>query len=63
MSSLVADLNNDNYDDLVFWNFDNRQHWSDANEGYILLSNETPNIEDWQKVIFAYRTIIWRKSQ
>ena len=51
MSSLVVDLNNDNYDDLVFWNFDNRQHWSDANEGYILLSNETPNIEDWQKVI------------
>ena len=30
MSSLVVDLNNDNYDDLVFWNFDNRQHWSDA---------------------------------
>ena len=51
MSSLVVDLNNDKYDDLVFWNFDNRQHWSDANEGYILLSNQTSNIENWNKII------------
>lgn len=51
MSSLVVDLNNDKYDDLVFWNFDNRQHWSDAHEGYILLSDQTSNIENWKKII------------
>ena len=51
MSSLVVDLNNDKYDDLVFWNFDNRQHWSDANEGYILLSDQTSKIENWNKII------------
>ena len=51
MSSLVVDLNNDKFDDLVFWNFDNRQNWSDAHEGYILLSDNTANIENWKKII------------
>jgi hypothetical protein len=51
MSSLVVDLNNDKFDDLVFWNFDNRKNWSDAHEGYILLSDNTPNIENWKKII------------
>ena len=39
MSSVMADLNNDSFDDIVFWNFDNRSSWSNADEGYILLSN------------------------
>ena len=51
MSSLVEDLNNDGFDDLIFWNFDNRQNWSDADEGYILLSDASANIENWEKVI------------
>lgn len=50
MSSLMVDLNNDDYDDLVFWNFDNRQFWSDADEGYILLSNGSADIQSWKKV-------------
>ena len=50
MSSLLTDLNNDSYDDILFWNFDNRSSWSDADEGYILLSNNTSNIESWSKV-------------
>ena len=50
MSSLMIDLNNDDYDDLVFWNFDNRQFWSDADEGYILLSNGSADIQSWKKV-------------
>ena len=51
MSSLMVDLNNDDYDDLVFWNFDNRQFWSDADEGYILLSNGSADIQSWKKVV------------
>ena len=51
MSSLIVDLNNDDYDDLVFWNFDNRQFWSDADEGYILLSNGSADIQSWKKVV------------
>ena len=38
MSSLMVDINNDEYDDLIFWNFDNR--WSFENnphEGHIVL--------------------------
>ena len=50
MSSLLVDLNNDSFDDIVFWNFDNREHWSDADEGYILLSNGTKNIQNWEQV-------------
>jgi hypothetical protein len=50
MSSLVVDLNNDDFDDLVFWNFDNR--WDIENrpeEGLILLSNGTTDIAAWQR--------------
>ena len=50
MSSILNDLNNDNFDDIVFWNFDNRESWSSADEGYILLSNGTPIIRDWTKI-------------
>ena len=60
MSSLVVDLNNDKYDDLVFWNFDNRQHWSDAHEGYILLSDQTSNIENWKKITWAVYFFQWK---
>ena len=50
MSSLVEDLNNDGFDDLLFWNFDNRSNWTDSDEGYILLSNDSSNIENWEQV-------------
>ena len=50
MSSLLVDLNNDSYDDILFWNFDNRSSWSNADEGYILLSNNSSNIESWSKI-------------
>jgi hypothetical protein len=51
MSSLVVDLNNDGFDELIFWNMDNRTNWQDTNEGYILLSNNSSEIQDWEKVI------------
>ncbi len=51
MSSLMADLNNDNFDDILFWNFDNRSNWSSAAEGYILLSNSSADISSWDQVI------------
>jgi hypothetical protein len=48
MSSLVTDLNNDSFDDILFWNFDNRPLFdSQPEEGTILLSNDTANIEEW----------------
>jgi hypothetical protein len=50
MSSLLADLNNDSYDDIIFWNFDNRSSWSNADEGYILLSNHSNDIENWERL-------------
>ena len=50
MASLLVDLNNDSFDDIVFWNFDNREWWSDAEEGYILLSNGTKTIQDWEQI-------------
>jgi hypothetical protein len=51
MSSLVVDLNNDGYDDLAFWNFDDR--WGFENrpeEGWIVLSNGTADIAAWQRL-------------
>ena len=51
MSTLMVDLNNDNYDDILFWNFDNRSNWSSAQEGYILLSNNSADISSWDLVI------------
>ena len=50
MSSLLVDLNNDSFDDIVFWNFDNRSSWSNNDEGYILLSNNSSNIQSWSKI-------------
>ena len=50
MTSLLVDINNDSYDDILFWNFDNRSSWSSADEGYILLSNNSSDIENWSKV-------------
>ncbi len=46
MSSLIVDLNNDDFDDLVFWNFDNRPS-SIPEEGFVLVSNGTANINNW----------------
>ena len=46
MSSLIVDLNNDDYDDLVFWNFDNRPN-SISEEGFALVSDGSANIDDW----------------
>ena len=43
-----TDLNNDSFDDILFWNFDNRFLFdSQPEEGTILLSNSTSNIEEW----------------
>ena len=51
MSSLLTDINNDGYDDILFWNFDNRPLLnSQLDEGTILLSNNTSNIEAWQEI-------------
>tara|TARA_Y100000992_G_scaffold148847_1_gene99215 strand:+ start:1138 stop:2985 length:1848 start_codon:yes stop_codon:yes gene_type:complete len=50
MSSVMTDLNNDSFDDIIFWNFDNRSNWSSADEGYILLSDNSSNIENWTKI-------------
>ena len=51
MTSLLADLNNDTFDDIIFWNFDNRSSWSDSDEGYILLSNNSSDIKNWEKIV------------
>jgi len=51
MTSLMADLNNDAFDDIIFWNFDNRSSWSNAEEGYILLSNNSSDIKNWEKIV------------
>tara|TARA_X000001036_G_scaffold284243_1_gene264051 strand:- start:52 stop:1863 length:1812 start_codon:yes stop_codon:yes gene_type:complete len=51
MSSLVTDLNNDTFDDLLFWNFDNRFLFeSQPEEGTVLLSNGTDEISSWLKL-------------
>lgn len=51
MSSLLTDLNNDGYDDILFWNFDNRYNFDlHPEEGTILLSNGTPDISEWKKL-------------
>ena len=51
MSSLVEDLNNDSFADLMFWNFDNRHSLDfQPEEGTILLSNGTPNISLWTTI-------------
>ncbi len=51
MTSLLADLNNDTFDDIIFWNFDNRSSWSDSDEGYILLSNNSSDIKNWEEIV------------
>ena len=51
MSSLMTDLNNDSYDDIIFWNFDNRSSWSDVDEGFILLSNNSSDIRSWERLV------------
>ena len=51
MSSLMTDLNNDSYDDIIFWNFDNRSSWSDVDEGFILLSNNSSDIKNWSRLV------------
>ena len=51
MSSLMTDLNNDSFDDIIFWNFDNRSTWSDVDEGYVLLSNNSSDIKNWSRLV------------
>ena len=49
MSSLMVDINNDEYDDLVFWNFDNRWNFeNNPHEGLVVLSNGTSEINEWE---------------
>ena len=50
MSSLVEDLNNDNYADLLFWNFDNRSLDMQPEEGTILLSDGSSEISNWSRL-------------
>lgn len=51
MASLLADLNNDGFDDILFWNFNDRRNFSDVpEEGFILLSNGTSQISNWSKI-------------
>jgi len=51
MSSLLSDLNNDGYDDILFWNFDNRFLFeTKPEEGTILLSNNSSEVELWQEL-------------
>ena len=51
MSSLIEDLNNDGFSDLIFWNFDNRFLFDTIpEEGSILLSNGTAKISSWQEI-------------
>ena len=50
MSSLLADLNNDGFDDIIFWNFNNRQKFDLLpEEGFVLLSDGTKEIQNWKK--------------
>ena len=51
MSSLLADLNNDGFDDIIFWNFNDRWNFDlNPEEGFILLSNGTKEIQNWKKI-------------
>ena len=49
MSSLMVDINNDEFDDIIFWNFDNRWNFeNNPHEGFVVLSNGTSNIGEWE---------------
>ena len=51
MSSLLTDLNNDGFDDLIFWNFDNRHNFEQIpQEGSIFLSDGTSQIQNWEQI-------------
>ena len=51
MSSLLADLNNDGFDDIIFWNFNDRWNFDqNPEEGFTLLSNGTDKIQNWKKI-------------
>jgi hypothetical protein len=50
MSSLLADLNNDGFDDILFWNFNDRRNFNLLpEEGVVLLSDGTKEIQNWKK--------------
>ena len=50
MSSLLADLNNDGFDDIIFWNFNDRRNFDLLpEEGFVLLSDGTKEIQNWKK--------------
>ena len=50
MSSLLADLNNDGFDDIIFWNFNDRRNFDLLpEEGFVLLSDGTKDIQNWKK--------------
>lgn len=47
-TSLVQDLNNDNYDDFIFWHQYGGTPNGTSEAGFVLLSNETENIGNWE---------------
>jgi hypothetical protein len=50
MSSLLLDLNNDGFDDILFWNFNDRRNFDRVpEEGFMLLSDGTKEIQNWEK--------------
>jgi len=50
MSSLLADLNNDGFDDIIFWNFNDRWNFDQMpEEGFALISDGTKEIQSWKK--------------
>ena len=50
-NELLVDLNNDGFDDVLFWNFNDRRNFSSVSEeGFILLSNGTNEISNWNKI-------------
>ena len=47
----IGDYNNDGFDDILFWNFNDRRNFSSVpEEGFILLSNSTNEISNWNKI-------------
>jgi hypothetical protein len=53
MSSLIADFNNDGFDDIAKFMFDSDDEYFGSADMYIILSNGTPDISKWAPVIIG----------